>query len=693
MVDRRKTRRPYRRVILVYLVAIVSPALGFLYLGLESVQRQRQAIAGLTISNLRLSGEQLAAEFERRAWHLAESCLRDQELAGLRVERALTPEQARPIRDLLTKVGARHPIARHFFIVQDRAVRFPLLRSPPLPPLDAVLPPNEGKNDPDARGLSILAEGEAWELREDRTSGADRLEQALSRYRQACELSVSDDVKALALARLARCLHKSNKPQEAEQTYAELKEKYGNLYDRFHRPYAVVAALESSALSKAPAQSSVAALVGLQQDLVQGRWELSAEQLDYFLAVLSDRVPAARVPRSGSAFLSHFDLGRAVDAGFRHYGPLRAGEVYTQALQAGETTQQTFYSLLPGIAERETLVGFAVDLDWVAGQLLPEARGELSVDDSIAATLDLVSGAAPTANGPAANVAFKSLFPFWTLSVAPASGTLWQAGGRRDLVVFTGATLLVLCVLVLGVLLLLRDVWREMALGRLRADLVSAVSHELKTPLTLIRLYGETLVRGPNFTEQERQGFYEIIARESERLSHLIEKVLDFSRIDRGEKEYRLALGDLALVVGRTVEPYRRYLAQQGFSVETELAPSLPPVRFDADAVSQAVLNLLDNAAKYSGQSKFVAVRLHADPKNIVLEVEDRGLGIVPEERDKIFEQFYRGSRSTAKGGYGLGLFLVKHIMDAHGGTIELDSEPGRGSRFRLLFPIPCTRS
>jgi len=169
--------------------------------------------------------------------------------------------------------------------------------------------------------------------------------------------------------------------------------------------------------------------------------------------------------------------------------------------------------------------------------------------------------------------------------------------------------------------------------------------------------------------------------------------VLDFSRIDRGEKEYRLALGDLAPVVGRTVEPYRRYLTQQGFSVETELAEGLTPVRLDPDAVSQAVLNLLDNAAKYSGPSKFVAVRLYTAPKNIVLEVEDRGLGIAAEERDKIFEQFYRGSRSTAKGGYGLGLFLVKHIMDAHGGTIELDSEPGRGSRFCLLFPIPCTRS
>jgi signal transduction histidine kinase len=687
MLEQRKTRRPYRRVLLVYLIVIASPTLGFLYLGLESVQRQRQAITSLTLANLRLSGEQLATELERRAWHPAENCLRDEELGSLRVDRALTPEQARPIRDLLTNVEARHPIARQFFIWQDGSVRFPLLRSPPLPPLDTVLLPNEGKNDADARALSLLGEGEELELRQD------RLEQAVSRYRQACELSVSDDVKALALARLARCFHKSNKPQEAEHAYAELQEKYGQRYDPFHRPYAVLAALEFGSLSRSPTKSSVAALVSLHRDLVQGRWELSADQLDYFLAAIEERVPAARVPVRDSAFLSHFDLARAVEARFRHYGPLRSGEVYAQAVHAGETDYQTFYRLLPGGPEREMLVGFAVNLDWLAGQLLPQLCGELPVADSVTATLGPVARAEPAANGPAATAAFKSLFPFWTLSVAPAPAALGQASARRDLVVFTGATLFVLCVLVLGVVLLLRDVWRQLALARLRADLVSSVSHELKTPLTLIRLYGETLVHGPSFTEEERQGFYEIIARESERLTHLIERVLDFSRIDRGEKEYRLVLGDLAPVVGRTVEPYRRYLAQQGFSVETEMAESLPPVRLDPDAVSQAVLNLLDNAAKYSGPSKFVAVRLYADPNNLVLEVEDRGLGIALEERDKIFEQFYRGSRSTAKGGYGLGLFLVKHIMDAHGGRIELDSEPGRGSRFRLLFPIPCTRS
>jgi two-component system phosphate regulon sensor histidine kinase PhoR len=110
-------------------------------------------------------------------------------------------------------------------------------------------------------------------------------------------------------------------------------------------------------------------------------------------------------------------------------------------------------------------------------------------------------------------------------------------------------------------------------------------------------------------------------------------------------------------------------------------------VRFDSTALSQAVVNLLDNAVKYSGENRELAVRLDAENGCVTFEVEDHGLGIAPAEQERIFKRFYRVSNGSGKGGYGLGLFLVRHIMDAHGGRIEVDSEPGRGSRFRLMFP------
>jgi signal transduction histidine kinase len=224
--------------------------------------------------------------------------------------------------------------------------------------------------------------------------------------------------------------------------------------------------------------------------------------------------------------------------------------------------------------------------------------------------------------------------------------------------------------------------------NRRRADLVSGVSHELKTPLTLIRLYGETLLYGDEFSDEDRRGYYQIITRESERLTHLVDNVLEFSRIERGVKQYAFQEGDLACVVGETVEVYARHLRRAGFAVEVNLAADLPPVRFDAAALSEAVLNLLDNAAKYCDGKKHIAVRLRTETASVVLEIEDQGIGIPDSEREKIFEQFYRGPDSGDKGGYGLGLFLVKEIVNAHDGTIEVKSKAGHGSTFRLVFPL-----
>ena len=219
-----------------------------------------------------------------------------------------------------------------------------------------------------------------------------------------------------------------------------------------------------------------------------------------------------------------------------------------------------------------------------------------------------------------------------------------------------------------------------------QADFVSGVTHELKTPLTLIRLYGETLQYGAG-SEKEQRSYCEIIVRESDRLTRLIERVLDFSRVDRGERRYDLEAGDFASVVRETLDVYGQYLKRQGFQVEVAVEPRLPAARFDPDAVVDALLNVVDNAAKYSGEAKYVGIRVRSEGNRIVCEVEDRGQGIPPDDREHLFRKFHRGRNAAGKGGYGLGLFLVKHVMDAHGGRVEVDSEPGGGTRVRLVFP------
>jgi signal transduction histidine kinase len=227
----------------------------------------------------------------------------------------------------------------------------------------------------------------------------------------------------------------------------------------------------------------------------------------------------------------------------------------------------------------------------------------------------------------------------------------------------------------------------------LKTEFVNNISHELKTPLTLIRLYGETLQRKENLTDKEKKDCYEIITKESERLSHLINNVLDFSRIEMGRKEFDLKKGYLQDVIRDTLESYRYHLEKKGFVINKDIAEDLPEMNFDGEAISRVLINLLSNAMKFSPKEKEVTVKLFGDSGNIVLQVIDKGTGISLKEIPKIFERFYQSDNnvtSEAKGS-GLGLTLVKHIIEDHGGRIEVKSVPGKGSIFSMILPVTDT--
>jgi signal transduction histidine kinase len=269
-------------------------------------------------------------------------------------------------------------------------------------------------------------------------------------------------------------------------------------------------------------------------------------------------------------------------------------------------------------------------------------------------------------------------------------GTTVAALGRRwitnSLIILGVLSLL----LVGGLVLTYRSVSKEVALARLKSDFVSNVSHELRTPLSLIRLYAETLelrrVRG----EQKTTEYYAIIRKESERLTALINNILDFSRIEAGRKEYEFRQTDLADLVTNTLDTYRDQIDEQGFTFERSIDTSLPPVRVDREAIARSLVNLVNNALKYSDSERFLGVKLYRTDGAVKLEVADRGIGIARNEQSKIFEKFYRAGDPLVHNtkGSGLGLSLVRHIAHAHGGEVDVESAPGKGSRFTLTLPL-----
>ena len=244
--------------------------------------------------------------------------------------------------------------------------------------------------------------------------------------------------------------------------------------------------------------------------------------------------------------------------------------------------------------------------------------------------------------------------------------------------------------IIIGLALTKHVVSKEVALAKLKSDFVSNVSHELRTPLALIRLYAETLELGRITTREKKHDYYKIIRKESERLTGLINNILDFSRIEAGHKEYEFRDTDIADLVRNTLDSYRYQIEQQGFILKEEIDESLPSVCVDREAIARALLNLMNNALKYSADEKYLLVKLYRENGAVKLEVEDHGIGITNREQTKIFEKFYRTGDPLVHNtkGSGLGLSLVRHISDAHGGTIDVNSIPGKGSRFTLTLPL-----
>jgi signal transduction histidine kinase len=241
-----------------------------------------------------------------------------------------------------------------------------------------------------------------------------------------------------------------------------------------------------------------------------------------------------------------------------------------------------------------------------------------------------------------------------------------------------------------GIFLSFRNISREMNLARLKSDFVANVSHELRTPLALIRLYAETLELGRITSKEKYQEYFRIIREESERLSALINNILDFSRIEAGRKEYEFKETDLPELVRSTLDTYRFQIEQNGFAFEENIARDIPPVNVDREAIARSLLNLVNNALKYSKDRKFIGVNLYRTNGSVKLEVQDHGIGIPASEQEKIFEKFYRCGDPLVHNvkGSGLGLSLVRHIARAHGGDVQVESAPEKGSKFTIALPL-----
>ncbi|HEY8206733.1 MAG TPA: HAMP domain-containing sensor histidine kinase [Myxococcaceae bacterium] len=360
--------------------------------------------------------------------------------------------------------------------------------------------------------------------------------------------------------------------------------------------------------------------------------------------------------------------------------------------------------LLPIVDATSRVVGMAgaeLDPDQVARSLLPgiirralanhfaeETRDNLVVtvrDDNqklMFATED-VEGQQDETSGP-----LVYIFKDWRVGVRSRDYTPEQFA-RSNFAVNVALSGILAAVLIGGVVLALRTASRELKLSQMKSDFVSNVSHELKTPLASIRLFGELMRLGRVTSEEKVKEYGAFIDAESRRLTQLITNILDSSRIESGKKEYTRAEVELGSLVAEVLKSFEVIVRHQGYVMK--LTPPAEPVVVEADwsALAQVVHNLVDNAIKYSPAKSTIELEVGLRRGQARLLVRDQGIGIAPDEQEKIFERFHRVSTGLLHEvrGSGLGLSIVKHVVEAHGGRIELESALGKGSTFTLSLP------
>ena len=266
------------------------------------------------------------------------------------------------------------------------------------------------------------------------------------------------------------------------------------------------------------------------------------------------------------------------------------------------------------------------------------------------------------------------------------AGSGWENQRLVSLLV----SLLALTLMAIGAALAMRGLRQEAETTKLRGALIANVSHELRTPLSMIRLGAETMKLGSRLSAKERSELEDQILREVLHLSHLVENVLDVARI-QNQQARALAFTPVHPrdLVSMLVTSYESWIRSKGFTVSVDIDDNIEPQMWDRDAVSRALLNLIDNAIKYSGDDKRIDVCVRQTTEHVIIEVRDRGIGIDTRDLARIFDPYYRAkfSDTQTRRGAGLGLTLVQQIAASHGGRVEVDSEPGKGSTFRLLFP------
>ena len=699
-----------RRILLLFSLGIAAPSFLLGYLALRGIQNDRALVEQERRNEHRLIAARIGESLDERIGQIERSL--DRATEGLRnVDLDDAPESLDDLR-------LREPaIQGVFFLLGDGSVR---LVSPRPVFSDGARRVSGTTTTYLSPVASDLEAGRVFELRDG------DYDMALAAYRVVYSEASDPALQGEALAAIARVQANSGSLREAADSYRSLLQEFGSLRMVGGMPFGVVARLElaSSVLAVGDTLAAAQTWVELHRGLLRAEWPLTPPEFDFFTGRIRESVEESLPGHltSGApaayrdtllALAEEEAVSRSVTEEHLVFGQ-QASQMLPERLAADpngpsarwrrvtlEAGNQTYHLSVQQPVDRAGVDragswGMLLDRETLIGGVLRPAIEEHAATGVASWIVRgrngeplLASEASP--EGPATVTAgLASDFLSWTLELyrpeSPLVETLLTS--RRG--VYFYAFLLLTGILAFGLTLTARSVTHQLELARMKSDFVSTVSHEFKSPLTAIRQLAEMLQSGRVPSDEQRGRYYDVLLEQSERLSVLVDNVLDLARMDEGRYELERSTVDVGALLEEIVERVKHRVRHEGFTIRSEIEDLAPSLTLDAAAITQATTNLIDNGMKYSGESQEIVVRGFSRNGHFVITVQDFGVGLGDDETARVFERFYRGGDALTRTvkGTGLGLALVKQIAEAHGGSVAVESTSGSGSTFSIRLPL-----
>jgi len=699
-----------KRLILIFLLTIFIPSITLSIFGIRAIRNERFRLARQIENEHRGAAESLKSQV---VFHLEELGLVLQNLAR---SNAFLQRDDAGIRNLLEAQLSANPMVEQMFVAYEGEEPFFPLFQPrkggkaPAPGMES-----EGSLKED------IKRAETYEFKEK------NYKSAISVYKDLFDRSKDTDIKARMLANIARCLMKAGDYRGAIQNYRKIGEDYPQSLSSPGLPMALISQLQMAACYRnlAEYRNSLETYLNLYQDILHMRWPLGKAQFKTYAGLVKDSIDKS---------LSETEPGQSLEDYKKKYDQLE--RLHQEKLGQWMIIEDIRKEVVPELQDRKGLAQYQSDpfrfhkildgmdfflsavqipdssqthsIGWLGikiekrhliDHVIPAAITNIQFSDSPDVVISNLSGDILLGNRktspdpPTATAFFEDNFPPWKIEIfSSEEGASGALDIKRNFYFWTILTLMV--VLISGAILISKTIAQEMAVLKLKSDFVSSVSHEFKSPLTSIKSLAERLRDGKVKDSERMKQYFSVITQDADRLTRLVTNILDFSKIEEGKREYEFVETDIGRLVKQNIEDFQREEIAKGVSIQTRISEDIPHLDVDKEAISQVLNNLLDNAVKFSADRKEIEVDVKKDEKSILIDVKDKGIGIPSHELDKVFEKFYQGRNAVRQSskGTGLGLTLVKHAVEAHGGRIEVKSRADGGSVFSIILPLQKKR-